>query len=65
MNENEIILSTENARLIEENLFLRDMLNRLIPIPINDDLKALEYNLSDLRKRVTKIEGKDNIANEY
>lgn len=62
MNENEIRLNAENIRLMEENLFLRDMLNRLIPVPINDDLRTLEYNLSNLRERVTKIEGRNNIA---
>lgn len=59
MNENEIRLSAENIRLMEENMFLREMLNRLIPVPINDTLQTLEYNLSELKKRVNKIEGRD------
>lgn len=63
MNENEIRLNAENIRLFEENNFLREMLNRLIPIPINDDLKTLDYRLNNLEQRTRKIEEKGNKAN--
>lgn len=60
MNENEIRLNAENIRLFEENNFLREMLNRLIPIPKDD---AIDYRLNELEKRMKKIEGIGNKVN--
>lgn len=63
MNENEIRLNADNIRLMEENAFLRTMLNRLISMPINDELKTLDYRLNNLEQRTRKIEEKGNKAN--
>lgn len=63
MNENEIRLNAENIRLFEENNFLREMLNRLIPIPKDDVLDRIDYRLNELEKRMKKIEGIGNKAN--
>ena len=63
MNENEIRLNAENIRLFEENIFLKDLLNRLIPIPKDDVLDRIDYRLNELEKRMKKIEGIGNKAN--
>ena len=56
MNENEIRLNAENCRLFEENNFLRDMLNRLIPIPTKDkDIETLYYRIDELNKKIKEI----------
>lgn len=56
MSENEIRLNAENIRLFEENNFLREMLNRLIPIPVNHDIEYLDNRLVELNKRIIKLE---------
>lgn len=70
MNENEIRLKADNKRLIEENIrlieeynFFKDMLIRLIPTPINEDLKTLDYRLKELERRISKIEKKESRTN--
>ena len=57
MNENEIRLSAENVRLMEENMFLRDMLNRLIPIPRDNDIDNLNYRMKELEKKIKEKRG--------
>ena len=57
MNENEIRLSAENVRLMEENMFLRDMLNRLIPIQRDNDIDNLNYRMKELEKKDRRKEG--------
>lgn len=55
MNENEIRLNADNIRLMEENMFLRDMLNRLIPIPKDDDIQRIFYRMEKLEEKIKEL----------
>ena len=56
-------LETENVRLNEANLslmrendYLRMLLDRLIPIPVNEQVETLENKYKKISDRLRKIE---------
>lgn len=60
-------LEKENIRLIEQNLalmrendYLKMLLDRLVPAPINGQIEGMEYRYNDINKRLNAIENKGN-----
>lgn len=62
LQKENIRLDQERCDLIRENEYLRMLLERFIPIPINGQIKSLENRYSDIDKRLRKIEEMGNKA---
>lgn len=52
-------LIEQNCGLIRENEYLKMLLERLIPIPVNMEIEGIKDNYRNIEKRVRKIENKD------
>lgn len=62
LQKENIRLDQERIDLIRENEYLRMLLERFIPIPINGQVESLENRYSDIDKRLKKIENIGNMA---
>ncbi|MCI8621369.1 MAG: hypothetical protein HFJ50_06580 [Clostridia bacterium] len=62
LQKENIRLNEQNCGLTRENEYLRMLLERFIPIPINGQVKSLENRYSDIDKRLRKIEDMGNKA---
>ena len=51
-----IRLIEQNCRLIQENEYLKILLDRLIPEPINQQINELADRYINIEKRIKKIE---------
>ena len=56
LQKDNIRLEQERCDLLRENEYLRMLLERFIPIPINGRVESLENRYSDIDKRLRKIE---------
>ena len=62
LEKDNIRLQEQNMSLLRENEYLRMLLDRFIPIPINGKIESLEERYENIDKRVRKIENKGNEA---
>lgn len=62
LQKENIRLIEENAGLIRENQYIRMLLERFIPIPINGQVERLENRYNDIDKRLREIENIGNVA---
>lgn len=62
LEKDNIRLQEQNMGLLRENEYLRMLLDRFIPIPINGKIESLEERYENIDKRVRKIENKGNEA---
>ena len=60
LEKDNIRLQEQNMSLLRENEYLRMLLDRFIPIPINGKIESLEERYENIDKRVRKIENKGN-----
>ena len=60
LEKENIRLQEQNMSLMRENEYLRMLLDRFIPIPINGKIESLEERYENIDKRVRKIENKGN-----
>lgn len=60
LEKDNIRLQEQNMGLMRENDYLRMLLDRFIPIPINGEIESLEERYENIDKRVRKIENKGN-----
>ena len=58
-----IRLIEQNCRLIQENEYLKMLLDRLIPVPINQQINELADRCINIEKRIKKIENQGNSTN--
>ncbi len=58
-----IRLIEQNCRLIQENEYLKMLLDRLIPIPINQQMNELSDRCMNIEGRIKKIENQGNNTN--
>ncbi len=58
-----IRLIEQNCRLIQENEYLKILLDRLIPEPINQQINELADRYINIEKRIKKIENQGNSTN--
>ncbi len=55
-----IRLIEQNYRLMQENEYLKMLLDRLIPIPINQQMNELADRCMNIEGRIKKIENQGN-----
>ena len=63
MEDLNIEYSRLNQRVIDlehENDYLKMLLDRLIPIPLNGTIENLEYRYNEIDKRLRNIENENN-----
>lgn len=60
LEKENIRLTEQNLSLLRENDYLRMLLDRFIPIPINGQIESLENRYKNIDKRVRTIESKGN-----
>ena len=59
-----IRLEQENINLRNENQYLKMLLDRLIPVPMNIEVNCLADQYIELDNRLRKIENQDNKENK-
>lgn len=59
-----ITLQKENINLLSENQYLKMLLDRLIPIPMNTEVNCLIDQYIELNNRLRKIENQGNKENK-
>lgn len=59
LEKDNIRLIEQNCSLIRENEYLKILLDRLIPAPINIEIENINDNYRNIEKRLRKIENKD------
>lgn len=62
LQKENIRLDQERCDLIRENEYLRMLLERFIPIPINEQIENLEHKYNNMNKRLSHIEDMGNKA---
>lgn len=63
LDKENIRLIEQNCRLMQENDYLKMLLDRLIPIPINQQINEVIDRCVDIEKRIRKIENQGNSTN--
>lgn len=62
LQKENIRLEQERCDLLRENEYLRMLLERFIPIPIDEQVKYLEGKCNEIDKRLRKFENIGNAA---
>lgn len=64
LQKENIRLEQENINLHDENQYLKMLLDRLIPVPMNIKVNCLEDQYIELNNRLRKIENQGNKENK-